>query len=81
MLKLETGQENTLVIKSKEGETELFRGSLLGTLLLKNPEVNLACDHDFVIDFTAEDQCDCGEYIILEIRVNNWLVHSYQTNV
>ncbi|MCD8166146.1 MAG: FimB/Mfa2 family fimbrial subunit [Bacteroides sp.] len=77
LLKLETGITNTLVIRSRTTGTEVFRGNLLGTLLLKNPEVNLACDHDFTIRFTAEDQCECGTYIMTEIWVNNWLVHSY----
>ncbi len=77
LLKLETGLDQMIVIRNKANQSELFRGSLLGTLLLKNPEVNLHCDHDFTIAFTAEDQCDCGTYILTEIWVNNWLVHSY----
>ncbi|MCD8260429.1 MAG: FimB/Mfa2 family fimbrial subunit [Bacteroides sp.] len=77
LMKLETGITNTLVIRDRNSGTEVFRGNLLGTLLLKNPEVNLACDHDFTIRFTAEDQCECGTYIMTEIWVNNWLVHSY----
>lgn len=80
-LKLETGQTNTLVIKSKIDGRELYRGSLLGTLLLKNPNVNLNCDHDFVIRFTTQDQCSCGTYSIVEVWVNNWLVHSYDTEM
>lgn len=81
LLKLETGNENTIVIKDKLNNTELYRESLLGTLLLKNPEVNLNCDHDFTIRFTAKDQCQCGTYTIMEIWVNNWLVHSYDTDM
>lgn len=81
LLKLETGHNNTLIIKSRLDGRELYRGSLLGTLLLKNPEVNLACDHDFTIRFTAEDQCNCGTYTITKIWVNNWLVHSYDTEM
>lgn len=81
LLKLQTGNTNTIVVKSKIDGRELYRGSLLGTLLLKNPEVNLDCDHDFVIRFTTEDQCSCGTYMIAEIWVNNWLVHSYDTGL
>ena len=81
VLKLETGHVNTIVVKSKINGEELYRGSLLGTLLLKNPDVNLDCDHDFTIRFTAKDQCDCGTYMITEIWVNNWLVHSYDTEM
>jgi len=80
-LKLETGHINTIVIRNKISGTELFRGSLLGALLLKNPDVNLACDHDFTIRFTTRDQCSCGTYTIAEIWVNNWLVHSYDTEM
>ena len=81
LLKLDTGHSNTLVIRSKITGTELYRGSLLGTLLLKNPDINLACDHDFIIKFTTKDQCSCGTYMITEIWVNNWLVHSYDTEM
>lgn len=80
-LKLETGYNNTIIIKNDVNGTELYRGSLLGTLILKNPEVNLNCDHDFEIRFTAEDQCQCGTYTITEIWVNNWLVHSYDAEM
>lgn len=81
LLTLQSGYANTLIIRNVTLDEELFRGNLLGTLLLKNPEVNLACDHDFVIRFAAEDQCDCGTYVITEIWVNNWLVHSYETTM
>lgn len=81
LLKLETGHNNTIVIRHKISGKELYRGSFLGTLLLKNPEVNLDCDHDFIIRFTTQDQCECGTYTIQEIWVNNWLVHSYDTEI
>jgi hypothetical protein len=81
LLKLETGHHNTLIIQDKKNDRELFRGDLLGTLLLRNPGVNLACDHDFMIRFTMKDQCKCGDYMIMEIWVNNWLVHSYETDL
>ncbi len=82
-LKLETGYSTTIVIRDITSPTqeEIFRGDLLGTLLFKNPEINLACDHDFTIRFTVQDQCNCGTYTIAEIWVNNWLVHSYDTNM
>lgn len=81
LLKLETGYTYTLVVNDKANNKELYRESLLGTLLLKNPNINLNCDHDFTISFTAEDQCECGTYNILEIWVNDWLVHSYSTGL
>ncbi|MCD7962932.1 MAG: FimB/Mfa2 family fimbrial subunit [Rikenellaceae bacterium] len=81
LLKLETGPEYTIIIRNITEDSELYRGSLLGALILKNPYVNLNCDHDFTINFTAHDQCDCGTYTIAEIWVNNWLVHSYETEM
>jgi hypothetical protein len=80
-LPLVSGYNTVLVINDMVSGAELYRGDLLGTLLLKNPTVNLACDRDFTIRFTAADQCDCGIYAITEIWVNNWLVHSYGTDL
>ncbi|MDR0962171.1 MAG: FimB/Mfa2 family fimbrial subunit [Mediterranea sp.] len=80
-LTLTTGFQTMLVIRDSRTRAEVYRGDLLGTLLLKNPEVNLDCDHDFNIRFTAADQCDCGTYVMMEIWVNNWLVHSYATDL
>ncbi|MCC8035609.1 MAG: FimB/Mfa2 family fimbrial subunit [Rikenellaceae bacterium] len=81
LLKLETGHSYYIAVRNIVSGTELYYGSLLGALLLKNPEVDLLCDHDFTIRFTAEDKCDCGTYAITEIWVNNWLVHSYETDL
>jgi hypothetical protein len=81
LLKLDVAYDNMLVIRSKADGKELFRGSLLGTLLLKNPYVNPQCQNDFTIRFTADDICECGTYMITEIWVNSWLVHSYDANL
>jgi hypothetical protein len=81
VMELTTGFGTSLVVCHKASGKELYRGDLLGTLLLKNPNVNLACDHDFTIRFTTEDKCDCGTYTIMEIWVNDWLVHSYETTL
>ena len=81
MLQILSGYKTALVIKNKTLGTELYRGDLLGTLLLKNPDVNMVCDRDFTIRFTAADKCDCGNYMIMEIWVNNWLVHSYDVDL
>lgn len=80
-LKLATGYHDWIIIKDTKNNKVLYHGDLLGTLLLKNPNVNLACDHDFVIRFRAKDKCECGTYVITEIFVNNWLVHSYETEL
>ncbi|MDR0955276.1 MAG: FimB/Mfa2 family fimbrial subunit [Rikenellaceae bacterium] len=81
VMQLSTGFDTTLVIRQKSTGQELYRGDLLGTLLLKNPTVNLACDCDFTIRFTAADACGCGTYAIMKIWVNEWLVHSYETSL
>ncbi|MBF0577139.1 FimB/Mfa2 family fimbrial subunit [Dysgonomonas sp. GY617] len=81
VLKLVTGHNSSLIISNKADNSELYRGDLLGTLLLKNPDVNLDCDHDFLVRFTIRDQCGCGTYMIAAIWVNNWLVHSYTTEL
>ncbi|MCC8174290.1 MAG: FimB/Mfa2 family fimbrial subunit [Odoribacter sp.] len=79
VLKLDTEQTNTIIITDKTSDTEIYRENLLETLLLKNPYVNLNCDHDFVINFTTGK--DNEGTVILEIWVNNWLVHSYETDL
>ncbi|MDR0893069.1 MAG: FimB/Mfa2 family fimbrial subunit [Mediterranea sp.] len=81
LLRLSTGLSTTLIVRNSESGAELYRGDLLGTLLLKNPHVNLACDRDFTIRFTTADACRCGTYTVMEIWVNNWLVHSYNTDL
>lgn len=73
-LKLLTGYNSVLTIK--KNEEVLYQEDLLGTLLLKNPLINLACDNDFVVKFKARESCQC-----VEIWVNNWLIHSYETEL
>ncbi len=74
IMRLDAGQTNTLIISDTKKHTEIFNGDLLNELLLQNPEVNISCDHDFFITINVEDQ---GAYILTEIWVNDWLVHSY----
>jgi hypothetical protein len=79
LLKLETGYDDWLTIKTKDGKTMFYQQDFLGTLLLQNPNVNLSCNHDFVIRFKVEE--DNGSYFVVGIWVNNWLIHSYNTGV
>lgn len=79
LLKLETGYDDWLTIKTKDGKTIFYQQDFLGTLLLQNPNVNLSCNHDFVIRFKVEE--DNGSYFVVGIWVNNWLIHSYNTGV
>ena len=58
------------------------QGDLLGTVLLKNDNVNLACDNDFNVKFVIKDKClNCGTYICWAIYVNDWQIHSYETEL
>ena len=77
-LKLETGYDDWLTLKGKEDEV-LYHEDLLGTLLLQNPDVNLSCDHDFVIRFKVKENDDT--YVVTEVWVNDWLIHSYDTEI
>ena len=74
ILKLVTGYQSVLTIKREE--EVLYQEDLLGTLLLKNPMVNLKCDNDFIVKFKVRESCAC-----VEIWVNDWLIHSYETEV
>lgn len=78
MLKLETGYDDQLEIKTKDGKTIFYQGGFL-TLLVQNPDVNLSCDHDFVIRFKVEE--DHGSYYTVGIWVNGWRIHTYNTGV
>ena len=77
-LKLETGNDDWLTLKWNE-EKVLYHEDLLGTLLLQNPDVNLSCDHDFVIKFKVKENNDT--YVVTEVWVNDWLIHSYDTEI
>jgi hypothetical protein len=80
LLGLQSGHNSTIIIRSKVNGQEVYKGDLLEALLLKNPSINLHCDHDFTILFNVEDQCtSCETYAIIQIWVNDWLVHSYET--
>lgn len=79
LLKLDVLFNNTFIIRNKVTNKEIYRGSLLNSLLLKNPNLNLECNHDFFASFELEDKG--GSEIITEIWVNDWLVHSYDTEM
>jgi hypothetical protein len=79
LLKLETGYDDWLTIKTNDGETIFYQQDFLGTLLLQNPDVNLSCDHDFVIRFKVKENNET--YVVTEVWVNDWLIHSYDTEI
>ena len=78
MLKLEPEHVNILLIRNVAENEVVFEEDLLETLLLKNPGIYLECDHDFVIRLTGTEVAEDGTYMITEIRVNEWLVYSYE---
>lgn len=78
LLKLDPSRTNTLVVRDITGGKEIFRGNLLTALIQRAPDVNLNCDHDFNIDVIVGDG---GTYASVEIWVNGWLVHSYDTEM
>jgi len=81
LLKLDNNHKNVIVIKNKLNGTELYRGSLLEALILRNPNINLECDHDFTIHFKIDDPQEGATYAQVKIWVNDWLVHSYETEL
>lgn len=82
MMDLQTGYKNQITVKNKATGEMIWQSDLLGAVLLKNFNVNLACDHDFNVKFVIKDKClDCGTYVCWAIFVNDWIVHSYETEL
>lgn len=83
-LKLQTGYRNTLEVYDKFQKKVIFRGDLVGSILLSKSDdhdtnINLACTHDFDIKLYVRDVCACGEYTFVACEVNliKWNIHSY----
>ena len=82
MMDLKTGHNNTLTLTYPSGNKTLFSGDLIGSILLlyeQQTNINMECQHDFVIRFILKD-C-CASHFSCDILVNNWLVHSYNTEL
>ncbi|KGL47203.1 fimbrial protein [Porphyromonas gulae] len=79
-LKLESGHENTLSVIHKPTGREMFRTDLVGVILSSQyaQNINLRCLNDFDVRLVAH-HCNCPDatYVIVEVWVNDWLVHSY----
>lgn len=76
-LKLESGHESALIVTHKPTGKELFRTDLVGVILTSNyaENINLRCLNDFHVRLVARR---CGyTFVIMEVWVNDWLVHSY----
>lgn len=86
MLDLAIGYDNNLHIYytgNEEVET-VFNGDLIAMILLAASEdgVNLDCDNDFTIKVLIKDYCvECWTHFSCSIYVNDWLVHSYSTQL
>lgn len=87
MLALKTGYNNNLHIyytgNKEEGEA-VFDGDLIAGILLRAVEkgVNMDCENDFTIKFLIKDYCvECWTHFSCSIYVNDWLVHSYETEM
>ena len=82
LMDLKTGYNNLISVKNVVTDEVIWQGDLLGTVLLKNDNVNLACDNDFNVKFVIKDKClNCGTYICWAIYVNDWQIHSYETEL
>ena len=83
-LKLESGHKNTLIVTNKAKGVEMFRTDLVGVILSSNyaENINLRCLNDFKVRLVAH-HCDCPEntYQIVEVWINDWLVHTYSIGV
>lgn len=87
LLDLKTGYDNKLHIfytgNEEEGET-VFNGDLIAMILLaaEDGKANLDCDNDFTIKVIIKDYCvECWTHFSCSIYVNDWLVHSYSTEI
>lgn len=90
LLDLVTGMSNNLKITLEEegdnsGEEKIvFDGDLIASILLRAKEsgVSLDCENDFVVKFEIKDYCvECWTHFSCNIYVNDWLVHSYSTDL
>ena len=78
-LRLESGHDNTLVVRNLNTGKEIFREDLVGVILLSpsSDNINLRCLNDFHVKLKMR-KCDCPEtYMAAELWINDWLVHSY----
>ncbi len=84
LLDLNIGQQNKLKITywGNKKEEVVFNGDLIAGILMNATEggSNLNCDNDFTIKFVIKDYCvECWSHFGCAIYVNNWYVHSYNT--
>ena len=86
LLNLMTGYHNKLTITYPEAKQNVFDGDLLASILLNPIEggINLDCENDFTVRFVVKDycaQCQTETHFICAVYVNDWMVHSYSTEL
>lgn len=84
LLDLVTGYHNNLAITYTKTGEKVFDGDLIASILLNTVDggINLACENDFTVKFVMKDYCaECGTHFSCAIYVNDWLVHSYSTEL
>lgn len=84
LLELATGYHNNLTITYPKTGQQVFSGDLIGSILLNTVSggINLNCGNDFTIKFVLKDYCaECGTNFSCAVYVNDWLVHSYSTEL
>ncbi len=83
-LGLESGH-NSFVTISKEGAQQPLQQNLIALILSaarKGADINMRCDRDFTVDLKVKRCPNCDEgYQVAWIKVNNWLVHSVDTDL
>ena len=81
-LDLKMGYNNRIILKNKKTDDILFSGDLIGSILMKNENINLGCQNDFSIKFVIKDKCwDCGIYVCWGVYVDNWQILSYDSEI
>ena len=82
VLDLKMGQQNELIIRNKRSNEIIYQGDLLGSILMKNYNINIDCENDFELKFKLSDRCKgCYTFYCSAIWVNDWLIHSYDTEL
>lgn len=82
LMKLKTGYDNQILLRNKKTGDVIWKTDLIGSILIKNHNVNLDCQNDFNVKFVLKDKClNCGTYYCWAIYVNDWLVHSYEVEL
>lgn len=83
-LALESGH-NSFVTIAKEGAEQPLTRNLLALILSaakEGADINLRCDRDFLVELKVERCPECSEgYQVAWIKINNWLLHSYDTDL